>query len=258
MDNNELMHYGVLGMKWGKRKAYDPTSRGGSITRNGKYRASNGIVVARSKNAGAEIGRRLTTSAAGGALGAVGSIGMNKNQKSRIKRERDALKEYHKVGGDKMLDDYKKGSSTQKSISTTDKAKRTSNIQNNTLISQTERYSARQSAGKNVVKHFLLGSGKTTTYNMARSMGYSRGKSAVRAILDLNASSMAGLAARTGVNLASAKKNGDMQLTKGQVIASQAAQLGADYGLDYALRKSGRAGSLQQRRMMREYQSRKR
>ena len=257
MDNNELMHYGVLGMKWGKRKAYDPTSRGGSITRNGKYRASNGLVVTRSKNAGAAIGRRLTTSAAGGALGAVGSIGMNKNQKSRIKRERDALKEYHKVGGDKMLDDYKKGSSTQKTMSTTDKAKRTSKIQNNTLISQTERYAARQSAGKNIVKHFLLGSGKTTTYNMARSMGYSRGKSAVRAMFDLNASTFAGLAARTGVNLAVMKKNDGMQPTKGQVIASQAAQLGADYGLDYALRKSGRAGSLQQRRMMKEYQSRK-
>lgn len=257
--NNELMHYGVLGMKWGKRKAYDPTSRGGSITRNGKYRASNGLVVARSKNAGAAIGRRLTTSAAGGALGAVGSIGMNKNQKSRIKRERDALKEYHKVGGDKMLDDYKKGSSTQKTISTTDKAKRTSKIQNNnTLISQTERYAAKQSAGKDIAKRFLLGSGRTTTYNMARSMGYSRGKSAVRAMFDINVSGIAGLAAGTVVNLAAGTKNGDMQLTTGQRLASQAVQLGTDYGVDYALRKSGRAGSLQQRRMMKEYQSRKR
>ena len=163
VSNDELMHYGVLGMKWGKRKAYDPTSRGGSITRKS----------------------------------------------------------------------------------------------NNQLISQTERYAARQSTGKNIAKQFLLGSGKTTTYNMARSMGYSRGKSAVRAILDLNASSIAGLAAGTGVNLAATKRNDGMQPTKGQRVASQVAQRGTDYGLDYALRKSGRAGSLQQRRMMREYQSRK-
>lgn len=128
---------------------------------------------------------------------------------------------------------------------------------NKKLISQTERYAKQQSTGKNVVKHFLLGSGKTTTYNMARSMGYSRGKSAVRAILDLNASSIAGLAAGTGVNLAATKRNDGMQPTKGQRVASQVAQRGTDYGLDYALRKSGRAGSLQQRRMMKEYQSRK-
>lgn len=163
MDNNELMHYGVRGMKWGKRKAQPQTNV----------------------------------------------------QKART------------------------------------------STSNNKLISQTERYAARQSTGKNVAKQFLLGSGKTTTYNMARSMGYSRGKSAVRAILDLNASSIAGLAAGTGVNYAAMNRTDSMELTKGQRLASQAVQLGTDYGLDYALRKSGRAGSLQQRRMMREYQSRK-
>lgn len=121
--DNELMHYGVPGMKWGHRKAYDPTSRGGSITKNGKYRASNGVVIARSKNAGSAIGRRFTTSTAGRALSAVGSIAMNKNQKSRIKRERAALKEYYKVGGDKMLDSHKNGSSAPKTKSTNAKTK---------------------------------------------------------------------------------------------------------------------------------------
>lgn len=163
MDNNELMHYGVLGMKWGKRKAQPQTN--------------------------AQKARAVTS--------------------------------------------------------------------NKKLISQTERYAKQQSTGKNVVKHLLLSSGQTTTYNMARSMGYSRGKSAVRAILDLNASSIAGLAAGTGVNYAVMNGDDSRQLTKGQRLASQAVQRGTDYGVDYALRKSGRAGSLQQRRMMREYQSRK-
>lgn len=39
MNGNELMHYGVLGMRWGHRKS--PESYGGSITKTGKYRASN-------------------------------------------------------------------------------------------------------------------------------------------------------------------------------------------------------------------------
>lgn len=39
MNDNELMHYGVLGMRWWHHKS--PESYGGSVTKTGKYRASN-------------------------------------------------------------------------------------------------------------------------------------------------------------------------------------------------------------------------
>lgn len=68
MNDNELMHYGVLGMRWWHHKS--PESYGGSITKTGKYRASNGVVIDRSKNAGIAIGRRLYTTVAGRALSA--------------------------------------------------------------------------------------------------------------------------------------------------------------------------------------------
>ena len=99
--NDELMHYGVPGMKWGRRKS--PTAYGGSITKSGKYRASNGVVIARSANKRAAAMRRFGTSAGGRMLSAIGSTGLSAKQKDRMKREQAALKEYYKVGGDKML-----------------------------------------------------------------------------------------------------------------------------------------------------------
>lgn len=102
MNDNELMHYGVLGMRWGHHKS--PESYGGSITKTGKYRASNGIVIGRSKNAGINIARRLSTTAVGRALATVGSARLSSKQKDRMKKEQAALKEYWKAGGDKMFD----------------------------------------------------------------------------------------------------------------------------------------------------------
>lgn len=99
--DDELMHYGVPGMKWGRRKS--PTAYGGSITKSGKYRASNGVVIGRSKNKGAAIGRRMSVSAGGRALAAIGSMSLSSKQKDRMKKEQAALREYYKVGGDKML-----------------------------------------------------------------------------------------------------------------------------------------------------------
>ena len=109
--DDELMHYGVPGMKWGRRKS--PTAYGGSITKSGKYRASNGVVIARSRNKSAAAMRRFSVSAGGRALAAIGSIGLNSKQKDRMKKEQAALKEYYKVGGDRMLKrtsaDYRRG-----------------------------------------------------------------------------------------------------------------------------------------------------
>ena len=114
--DDELMHYGVPGMKWGRRKS--PTAYGGSITKSGKYRASNGVVIARSANKRAAAMRRFGTSAGGRMLAAIGSTGLSAKQKDRMKKEQAALKEYYKVGGDKMLKrtaaDYRRNPTSSK------------------------------------------------------------------------------------------------------------------------------------------------
>lgn len=114
--DDELMHYGVPGMKWGRRKS--PTAYGGSITKSGKYRASNGVVIARSRNKRVAVMRRFGVSAGGRALAAIGSTGLSDKQKARMKMEQAALKEYYKVGGDKMLKrtsaDYRRNPTSSK------------------------------------------------------------------------------------------------------------------------------------------------
>lgn len=108
MKNNELYHYGIPGMRWGHRKA-SPTT-GGSITKNGKYKASNGVVIAKSRNKRVAVARRMSTTAPVRLLAAAGNNKMAKltgrskeSIKAQEKRERVALKEYYKAGGDKMF-----------------------------------------------------------------------------------------------------------------------------------------------------------
>lgn len=114
--DDELMHYGVPGMRWGRRKS--PTAYGGSITKSGKYKASNGVVIARSRNKRAAAMRRFGVSAGGRMLAAIGSTGLSAKQKDRMKKEQAALKEYYKVGGDKMLKrtsaDYRRNPTSSK------------------------------------------------------------------------------------------------------------------------------------------------
>lgn len=118
---NELYHHGIQGMHWGERRFQNPdgtyTAAGrarygiGTVTKNGKYRATNGVVIARSKNAGVAAMRRFGTTLPGRALSAAGRGQMAKitgrskeSLKAQEKREREAFKEYFHNGGDKMLD----------------------------------------------------------------------------------------------------------------------------------------------------------
>ena len=174
MTDNELMHYGVLGMKWGKRKAQPAND---------------------------------------------------------VQRARAA---------------YKKANAAKSK----QKAKNISDGKD--LYSKTNKYAAKEGVGKAAVKNFLMGPAGKTTYDMARSMNHSRASSFARAMFDINVSQLAGVAAGTAVNY------GVQQATGKQTgIFGRAANYGSQYGVDRAYRNSGKMASLQQRRLLKEYQSRK-
>lgn len=129
MSDIYLAHHGILGQKWGVRRfqnkdgSYKSGSEGryakkvaragGSITKSGKYKASNGVVIAKSKNKSVAAMRKFSTTLAGQAIAATADKKMAKltgrsvdSIKQQRKDERKALKEYYKAGGDRMIKKY--------------------------------------------------------------------------------------------------------------------------------------------------------
>lgn len=84
-------------------------SKGGKISKQGgqyKYVASNGTVIATSRNAGINVGRHFANSAP---IYTLAKTQMpSKSQREAMDKERAALKEYWSAGGDKMLKKYTK------------------------------------------------------------------------------------------------------------------------------------------------------
>lgn len=84
-------------------------SKGGKISKQGgqyKYVASNGAVVAKSRNGSINVGRHVANSAPVYAL--VKGQTPSKARREAMDKERAALKEYWSAGGDKMLKKYTK------------------------------------------------------------------------------------------------------------------------------------------------------
>lgn len=165
MNQNELMHFGVKGMKWGHRKNYYGSS-------GDKYRASNGITVGAPKNAGVAAFRKVQGSKAGGAaingiakLNTAVSGSRNKTTMKRIeertRKETDAVREAnqaHKQAKKDAKVSYKqdKINIKKKAVSDYNKkfnsALRASNIADKKWNEVNEQYKA---LGKNKVERMI-------------------------------------------------------------------------------------------------------
>lgn len=98
--NDELMHYGVLGMKWGRRKATSNAPSGRS-TRSTKSTASEADQAAakEARKAKAKKAVKIGAAAAGTALAAYGTYKM-----SKLLKDKAATKSYE--NGKKVAEQY--------------------------------------------------------------------------------------------------------------------------------------------------------
>lgn len=100
--------------------------------------------------------------------------------------------------------------------------------------------------GHKVVKNLLLGVSGTQTYNMARAAGYSKGRSAVKAVLDINAARLVEGAAG-GVTKAA------LSAVPGAGVAAGVAGKAVGDVVGAKMRDSGTELSLQQRAIRNAY-----
>lgn len=129
-----------------------------------------------------------------------------------------------------------------------------------------ESYYNKASKGKNFVKDMLLGTSGTMTYNMARSLGESRGKAFIRSVFDINVGRLSGTVVNQGISggLGAITKNKSNQALgrgdysgamKGALKGNFATNLAgtvAGKAAERAFRNSGAELSLQQRALRRK------
>lgn len=121
MNDDELMHYGVLGMKWGKRKNYYGSSWD-------KYRASNGLTVGAPKNSAVAAFRKVQgTKIGGAALNGMTKVntafyGRGKNKgtwqrvEKQVRKENEAVREANQAHKQAKTERKQKIKDTYKSL----------------------------------------------------------------------------------------------------------------------------------------------
>lgn len=227
MNDNELMHYGIRGMKWGKRKA----------------RPTNDVQRTRAayKKANKEYSKAYDSAYGYSSRHMVSQFVGKKAKAESDKRWDDAIGKAKAANFAKSA--YKTAKANQKAANKSDARE---------LYSKTKRYEAKERTGKKVAKQLLLGPAGTTTYNMARAMDHSQASSLARALFDVSVSNLAGVTAGAATQYGYTKATG-----KQPGALDTAASYGTAYGVDRMYRNSGKMASLQQRRLLKEYQSRK-
>lgn len=170
-----LAHHGILGMKWGIRRYQNAD---GSLTAAGKKRYMGDYTSNASRTAESGTTKRLKRAIAGNKR----DIENIPNSKLFKGLDADEARKGLEAAGDKFKAQLKESSKK-------DAARQKSDQE---LDEKLSNYYKNQSDGKTFVKRYLLmNAGQEKTYNMARSAGYSRGRSYVKSIFDINGATIA-------------------------------------------------------------------
>lgn len=157
MHENELQHYGVLGMKWGVRRArkYEGgnTSRKDVRTARREYNKSFNKAYNSAQRANLTIGKKRRQAA-----------------------------------NDKYVSDFGKAVTAAKRLNKTEtqyKAQKAHEKLNARTTKQTQEYIEKNvSTGKSIAQSMILGSYGALVYNSARAKGVSRGQAAVQGVMN--------------------------------------------------------------------------
>ena len=107
--------------------------------------------------------------------------------------------------------------------------------------------------GKRIAKDLIFSGNMRLTYNMARTMGESKGKAFVRSVFDLNVGALTGMAADTAVSKTIAKSIPEEKRSLGTTAGGFIAGKVAGSMVDKAWANSGTELSLQQRSLRNQY-----